>query len=112
MSGSPAAYNDAFRIVRNGGTVLLLGLTRKPLSEFDIANAVVWKGITVKGIFGRKMFETWETMLRLLRSDRFNTVSNLSRIIGTKDYTLNDYQLAFERLISGQEMKLVFEPQI
>ena len=111
MSGSPSAYEDAFRIVRNGGTVLLLGITRKPLREFDIANAVIWKGVNVKGIFGRKMFETWETMLRLLQSDRFQTAHNLSRIIGTKDYTLDEYETAFEKLVSGEEMKLVFEPQ-
>ena len=111
MSGSPSAYDDAFKIVRNGGTVLLLGITRKPLKEFDIANYVIWKGVNVKGIFGRKMFETWETMLRLFKSERFQTANNLSRIIGTKDYSLDHYELAFERLVSGAEMKLVFEPQ-
>jgi threonine 3-dehydrogenase len=111
MSGSPAAYDDAFRIVRNGGTVLLLGITRKPLRDFDIANYVIWKGVNVKGIFGRKMFETWETMLRLLQSERFNTAENLSRIIGAKDYSLDEFEVAFERLVSGAEMKLVFEPQ-
>jgi threonine 3-dehydrogenase len=111
MSGSPSAYDDAFKIVRNGGTVLLLGITRKPLKEFDIANYVIWKGVNVKGIFGRKMFETWETMLRLFKSERFQTANNLSRIIGTKDYSLDNYELAFERLVSGAEMKLVFEPQ-
>jgi threonine 3-dehydrogenase len=42
MSGSPSAYQDAFHIVRNGGTVILLGITRKPLDHFDIANYVIW----------------------------------------------------------------------
>ena len=112
-SGSPSAYNDAFSIVRNGGTVLLFGITRKPLLEFDIANAVIWKGVTgQRNIFGRKMFETWETMLRLLQSERFDTADNLSRIIGAKGYALDEYETAFERLVSGAEMKLVFEPQL
>jgi threonine 3-dehydrogenase len=111
MSGSPSAYKDAFRIVRNGGTVLLLGIARMPLAEFDIANAVIWKSVTVKGIFGRKMFETWETMLRLLRSPRFDLKKNLSRVLAERDYSLDEYQEAFQRLSSGTEMKLVFEPQ-
>ncbi|HEY9786516.1 MAG TPA: alcohol dehydrogenase catalytic domain-containing protein [Candidatus Obscuribacterales bacterium] len=111
MSGSPAAYGDAFKIVRNGGTVLLLGITRKPLNDFDIANGVIWKGVTVKGIFGRKMFDTWETMLRLLRSDRFNLKEKLGRVMCKKSYSLEDYRGAFEVLSTGEEMKLVFAPQ-
>lgn len=110
MSGSPAAYRDAFKVVRNGGTVLLLGITRKPLNDFDIANGVIWKGVTVKGIFGRKMFDTWETMLSLLNSERFDLKSKLSLIIGKRDYTLDDFEKAFEVLSRGDEMKLVFTP--
>lgn len=111
MSGSPMAYNDAFKIVRNGGTVLLLGITRKPLADFDIANGVIWKGVTVKGIFGRRMFDTWETMLRLMHSEKLDLKSKLSRIVGKQDYRLDDYNRAFEVLSKGEEMKLVFTPQ-
>ena len=110
MSGSPMAYNDAFKIVRNGGTVLLLGITRKPLDNFDIANGVIWKGVTVKGIFGRKMFDTWETMLRLLKTEKLDLNSKLDKILASKTYNLSDYQNAFEELAAGKEMKLVFEP--
>jgi len=110
MSGSPAAYEDAFRVVRNGGIVILLGITRKPLTNFDIANAVIWKGVTVKGIFGRKMFDTWETMLRLLKSDRFDIISKLDKILSPKNYTLDEYKEAFDLLGKGDEMKLVFTP--
>jgi len=110
MSGSPAAYTDAFKIVRNGGTVILLGIARKPLANFDIANAVIWKSVTVKGIFGRKMFDTWETMLRMLRCDRFDLQNKLDKIISEKDYALDEYEDAFGALASGKEMKLVFTP--
>jgi threonine 3-dehydrogenase len=110
MSGSPAAYNDAFRIVRNGGTVLLLGITRKPLADFDIANYVIWKGVTVKGIFGRKMFETWETMLRMIKSPRLNLTGDLDKILAAKTYLLDEYKQAFSVLSDGSEMKLVFSP--
>ncbi len=110
MSGSPAAYTDAFKIVRNGGTVILLGIARKPLANFDIANAVIWKSVTVKGIFGRKMFDTWETMLRMLRCDRFDLQNKLDKVLSAKNYALDEYQDAFGALANGQEMKLVFTP--
>jgi threonine 3-dehydrogenase len=111
MSGSIPAYRDAFQIVRNGGTVILLGIAREPLPQFDIANGVIWKGVTVKGIFGRKMFDTWEMMLRLLRSDEFNIQQQLERLISTKFYRLEDYEEAFRVLNAGKELKLVFTPE-
>lgn len=110
MSGSPSAYRDAFRIVRNGGTVLLLGITRRPLTDFDIANGVIWKGVTVKGIFGRKMFDTWETMLRLLHAPHLDLQSKLDLILSAKSYRLDEFEPAFEQLNKGAAMKLVFEP--
>ena len=110
MSGSIPAYKDAFHIVRNGGTVILLGIAREPLPQFDIANGVIWKGVTVKGIFGRRMFSTWETMLSLLRSQQFDMLGQLEQIVARKDFQLDDYQEAFETLAQGQEMKLIFKP--
>jgi len=110
MSGSPSAYQDAFQIVRNGGTVILLGITRKPLVNFDIANFVIWKGVTVKGIFGRRMFETWETMLSLLRTESLDVKGKLDKILCQKTYSLDQYKDAFAVLGNGAEMKLVFAP--
>jgi len=111
MSGSLPAYEDAFQIVRNGGSVILLGIAREPLPRFDIANNVIWKGVTVKGIFGRKMFDTWETMLRLLRSKRSGIQERLEKIICARTFSLEECNEAFELLGKGQEMKLVFSPQ-
>jgi threonine 3-dehydrogenase len=111
MSGSLPAYQDAFRIVRNGGHVMLLGIAREPLPNFDIANGVIWKGVTVKGIFGRKMFATWETMLSLIRSDRLDVKSKLERILASKMYKLDEYEQAFKTLSTGEELKLVFTPE-
>lgn len=111
MSGSLSAYEDGFQIVRNGGQVILLGIAREPLPKFDIANGVIWKGVTVKGIFGRKMFQTWETMLSLIRSDRLDLRSKLEKVIAQRSYALDDYQEAFDTLVAGKEMKLVFTPE-
>ena len=111
MSGSLPAYEDAFKIVRNGGQVILLGIAREPLKNFDIANGVIWKGVTVKGIFGRKMFATWETMLALIRSDRLDVKSKLEKVLASKMYKLDEYQEAFDTLSTGEALKLVFSPE-
>lgn len=112
MSGSIPAYQDAFRMVRNGGTVILLGIAREPLPQFDIANGVIWKGVTVKGIFGRKMFSTWETMLRLLNSGHYGVKERLERLIAARDYSLEEFGEAFAMLTAGSELKLVFRPDV
>lgn len=111
MSGSLPAYDDAFKIVRNGGQVILLGIARQPLPNFDIANGVIWKGVTVKGIFGRRMFNTWETMLSLIRSDRLDLKSKLEKVVAQKLYKLDEYEKAFEVLGTGEELKLIFSPE-
>jgi threonine 3-dehydrogenase len=108
MSG--AAYTDAFKLVRNGGTVVLLGLPKKPLEHFDIADGIIWKGVTVKGIFGRKMFSTWQSSLRLLLGDPFGLQQDLTQILGKEDYPLEKFEQAFANLVSGKELKLVFTP--
>jgi len=110
MSGAPTAYQDAFKIVRNGGQVVLLGIPRQPLANFDIANGVIWKGVTVKGIFGRKMFSTWETLLRLLNSEQFDMRSQLSKLAAERQYKLGEFEEAFKALTAGRQMKLVFQP--
>lgn len=110
MSGSPPAYKDAFNLVRNGGQVILLGIAREPLAKFDIANGVIWKGAQVKGIFGRRMFSTWETMLHLLNSQQMDIKSQLQKLLCDKDYPLEEYVEAFELLNAGNVMKLAFVP--
>lgn len=110
MSGAAAAYEDAIRIVRNGGTIVLLGIPRHPLREFDMAGGVIWKGVTLKGIFGRRMFDTWNTMLNLVRADKFGLRSRLIQMMAPKSYPLEDYQSAFQGLLTGQAMKLIFTP--
>jgi threonine 3-dehydrogenase len=111
MSGSLPAYKDAFQIVRNGGQIILLGIAREPLQQFDIANGIIWKGVTVKGIFGRKMFSTWETMLALIKSDRLDLKSKLDKVVAQKLYGLDEYEKAFQVLGDGTELKLIFSPE-
>jgi threonine 3-dehydrogenase len=111
MSGAPSAYDDAFRIVRNGGKVVLLGIAKRPLNNFDIAHGVIWKGVTIQGIFGRRMFDTWETMLRLLKSPEYKIQAQLEKLIHERTYSLEQVDEVFSVLDQGKAMKLIFTPQ-
>lgn len=66
MSGHPRGIRDALQAVRRGGRVSLLGLPGSPV-DVDLANDVIFKAIRIQGVFGRRIWETWEQMSRLLR---------------------------------------------
>jgi threonine 3-dehydrogenase len=61
MSGNPLAIQEAFRSVHVGGDVALLGLPNKEI-PIDISRDVIFKGVTIRGIVGRRMYETWYQM--------------------------------------------------
>jgi threonine 3-dehydrogenase len=65
MSGNPAAIRQAFRAVHDGGDVALLGLPNDEV-PLDISRDVIFKGVTIRGIVGRRMFETWNQMRSFL----------------------------------------------
>jgi threonine 3-dehydrogenase len=71
MSGAPAALHSGFTAVRPGGRVHLLGIPDGDV-PIDFANEIVFKGITIYGVIGRKMYETWHLMQRFLRSGQFD----------------------------------------
>src|SRR5204862_7691831 len=71
MSGVPSAIHQAFALVRDGGRVQLLGIPAKPM-ELDLATEIIFKGITVYGVVGRRMYETWIQMTQFLRSGEFD----------------------------------------
>ncbi|MGQ0702417.1 MAG: L-threonine 3-dehydrogenase [Gemmatimonadales bacterium] len=67
MSGHPAGHAQAFAAARTGGRVNLLGTPNRP-TEVDFARDVIFKGLTLYGVTGRKMYSTWHQMARLIRS--------------------------------------------
>ncbi len=67
MAGSPAAVSQALKMARPGGRVSLLGIPSEDV-RLDVANDIVFKGLTVKGIAGREMWTTWHQMAGLLKS--------------------------------------------
>lgn len=101
MSGAPAAMDQGFRALRNGGRAALLGLPARTV-DFDFNAHIIFKGCTVLGINGRRMWETWYQMEKLLLSGRLD----LDEII-THEFPMSDYQEAFRTMISGEGIKVL-----
>jgi threonine 3-dehydrogenase len=104
MSGNPTAIQQGFKMLRAGGRASLLGIPNKPVN-LDLVEDVIFKGATVQGIYGRKMFDTWVQMTALLKSGRLNLDS-----LFHEKYPLESYQSAFELLEGGQAGKVLFYP--
>ncbi|MBZ9752441.1 L-threonine 3-dehydrogenase [Deinococcus sp. HMF7604] len=99
MSGSGPAFAQMVQVMNNGGKIALLGI---PSGRVDIDwNAVIFKMLTIKGIYGREMFETWYKMAALIQSGL-----DLSPVI-THHYGIGQYQEGFDAMLSGQSGKVI-----
>jgi threonine 3-dehydrogenase len=105
MSGSASAIDQALRCLRPGGWISLLGLPRGPVT-LDLNELVILKGITVFGIFGRRIWETWETTSRLLSPGGGVDVGPLI----THHIGLDDVEEAMQLLKHGECGKIVIYP--
>jgi threonine 3-dehydrogenase len=103
MSGHPDAIAQGLKALRFGGFVSLLGIPAKPI-EIDLADGVIFKGATVQGISGRRMFETWYQTRGFLESGM-----DLTPIV-THTMPLDDYATAFELVKNGMSGKVVLFP--
>src|SRR5438067_6726367 len=74
MAGHPDAIRTAFDIVRRGGRISLLGLTSRPIS-LNFSEDIIFKGITIQGINGRRMYHTWYQMTALLMAGKLDLQS-------------------------------------
>lgn len=108
MSGSANAYTDAMEIIRTGGTFALLGLPSDPVT-LDFSEKVIFRDVTIKGIIGRGMFHTWETMYRLLKSGMADLM--LENGFVSHKYTLSEYEKAFQAHDSGDAIKVILIPE-
>jgi threonine 3-dehydrogenase len=104
MSGHPVAMNQGFKMVTNGGRVSILSLPVKPV-EIDITNDIVFKGITVQGITGRRMFSTWQQVSSLLNSGQVDVKPMI-----THHFPLEEFEKGFELMIQGKCGKVVLQP--
>ena len=71
MSGNPRAMQNGLDMLRSGGRASLLGIPSEPVT-LDMTGSVITKGVTVQGIFGRRMFQTWVQMTELLKERRLD----------------------------------------
>ena len=103
MSGNPHAIRDGFSVLRSGGTAALLGIPSDEV-QLDLAELVIFKGATVLGINGRRMFETWYQMENLLLSERLNLDPIITHVIEMKDY-----EQGLKMMQSGEAIKVVMK---
>jgi threonine 3-dehydrogenase len=101
MSGNPAALHDMITTMDNGGNIALLGIPPKqaPIDWNDI----VFKGLTLQGIYGRRMFETWYKMLAMLE-----TGLDVSNVI-THHFPADDFEEAFATVRAGEAGKVILD---
>lgn len=99
MSGVPSALHGMLNTMNNGGKIAMLGIP--PENVAIDWNQVIFKGLVIKGIYGREMFETWYKMASLLQSGL-----DLSAII-THQFNVDEFQQGFETMASGQSGKVI-----
>lgn len=101
MSGVPAAFSDMLDKMNHGGKIAMLGI---PPSEMAIDwTQVIFKGLVLKGVYGREMFETWYKMVSLIQSGL-----DLSPMI-THHFKVDDFQQGFEVMRSGRSGKVILD---
>jgi len=104
MSGNPTAIQQGFKSLRAGGRASLLGIPTESV-PLDLVNDVIFKGATVQGIYGRRMYGTWVQMTALLKAGRLN----LEPLFGERE-PLEKFENAFAKLQSGLAGKILLYP--
>jgi threonine 3-dehydrogenase len=104
MAGHPDAIRTALDIVRRGGRISLLGLTSKPISV-NFSEDIIFKGLTIQGINGRRMYQTWYQMTALLKAGKLDLHPAITDRIAMKDFSKG-----MERLKTGEASKILVYP--
>ncbi len=101
MSGVESAFKQMLETMRHGGKIAMLGIPGKPFA-IDW-NLVIFKGLVIKGIYGREMYETWYKMISMLQAGL-----DISPII-THKYNIDDFQKGFDTMRSGKSGKVILD---
>src|SRR5271167_737744 len=104
MSGQPSAIQQGFKALRAGGRASLLGIPTEAV-QLDLVQDVIFKGATVQGIYGRRMYGTWVQMTALLKAGRLN----LEPLFGERE-PLEKFEDAFAKLHGGLAGKILLYP--
>ncbi|MEI6737754.1 MAG: zinc-binding dehydrogenase, partial [Pseudomonadota bacterium] len=99
MSGVPSAFQSLLASMNHGGKVALLGIP--PSNTVIDWNEVIFKGLEIKGVYGREMFETWYKMVAMLQSGL-----DLSPIL-THQFPVEEFEKGFATMLSGQSGKVI-----
>jgi threonine 3-dehydrogenase len=101
MSGNVQAFRDMLQAMNYGGRIAILGI---PAGEVSLdLTQIILKGLKIKGIYGREMFETWYKMTSMLQSHL-----DISRVI-THRFGVNDFRQAFDVMRSGKSGKVILD---
>ncbi len=103
MSGNPQALDMGLRAVRKGGCVALLGIPSESVT-IDLADRVIFKGLTLLGINGRRMFETWYQTEALVRSGRVDLKPIITHVL-----PFEEFERGFDLMRSGEAAKIVLD---
>ena len=104
MSGAPAALDQALRLVTRGGRISLLGIFGEP-PRVDLSELVIMQGLRLYGIYGRRIYDTWERTQALLRGGSLDVAP-----IITHRLDLGEWQQAFDLIASRHAGKVVLLP--
>jgi threonine 3-dehydrogenase len=102
MSGSPAAFRDMLANMSHGAKIAMLGIPADGEMAIDW-NTVIFNMLTIKGIYGREMYETWYKMTVMLQSGL-----DISPVI-THRFPYTQYEAAFDLMLSGQSGKIILD---
>jgi threonine 3-dehydrogenase len=105
ISGHPSAVEQGLQVLHSGGWISLLGIGDRPVT-LDLNDLVVTKGITIHGIFGRRIWETWERTSSYLSSGRVDVTPLI-----THRFPLDSFQEAMAQMKSGRSGKVVLLPK-
>lgn len=101
MSGVPVAFNQMLDAMNHGGKIAMLGI---PPEDMTIDwNQVIFKGLFIKGVYGREMFETWYKMSSLIQSGL-----DLTPMI-THHFPVDEFEQGFQTMLSGQSGKVILD---
>jgi threonine 3-dehydrogenase len=104
MSGAQAALDQALSVITRGGRISLLGIFGQPV-RLDISNLVIEQGLRIHGVFGRRIYDTWERTQALLRSGALD----VSPIL-THRFDLADWERGFALIAARHAGKVVLVP--
>jgi threonine 3-dehydrogenase len=103
MSGSKVGIHDTFELVRPGGDVALLGIPPNDVS-LNLAESIIFKSVTVRGINGRLMFQTWYQCEQFLLEGKLDLMPLI-----THRFSYRDYQEAFGAMERGEAVKVILD---